>query len=255
MGGLVVVEDAATLAREAAERVAACARAAVAARGRFALALSGGSTPRALFQQLATPPLRDELPWSRTEVFWADERCVPPDHTDSNYGMARAALLDPAGVPAERIHRIRGELDPGAAASAYEAELARVLGGAPGGPAPALDLVLLGMGADGHTASLFPGTAALAERRRWVAANDIARLGTHRITLTFPLLNQAAHAWFLVAGADKAAVLREVLEGPVDPTRLPAQGVRPEAGELVWLVDRAAAGQLASSGAAPRRSA
>lgn len=234
--------------------MAECARRAVAARGRFAVALSGGSTPRALFQRLAEPPRRDEIPWARVEVFWADERCVPPDHPDSNYGMARAALLDPIGVPAERVHRVPGEApDPAAAAAACEAEIARALGGTPGGPPPVLDLVLLGMGADGHTASLFPGTAALAERRRWVMANFVPRLAAHRITLTYPILNRAAHVLFLVAGADKAEVLREALEGPPEPERLPAQGVRPDAGELVWLVDRAAARRLAMIAASPRR--
>ncbi|HEV8672729.1 MAG TPA: 6-phosphogluconolactonase [Methylomirabilota bacterium] len=245
---VVVLDDPAALADEAAGRVAAAARETVAAQGRFAVALSGGTTPRALFERLAGPPWRHEVPWSRAEVFWGDERWVPPDHPESNYRMARAALLDPVGIPPERVHRIAGEAaDPAAAAAAYEAEIARVLGGVPGERPPVFDLVLLGMGADGHTASLFPGTAALAERRRWVVANAVPGLGTHRITLTLPILNRAARVLFLVAGADKAATLREVLEGPVDPQRLPAQAVRPEAGHLVWLVDRAAAAALTSS--------
>jgi 6-phosphogluconolactonase len=185
------------------------------------------------------------------EVFWGDERCVPPTHADSNYRMAKEALLDLVPIPAERVHRMAGESpDPAAAAAAYEAEIARVLGGSPGGAPPALDLVLLGMGADGHTASLFPGTTALGERRRWVVANHVPKLGVDRVTLTWPILNRAAHVFFLVVGADKAAVLREVLEGPPAVERLPSQGIRPEAGRLVWICDRLAAGAL---GATPPR--
>jgi 6-phosphogluconolactonase len=242
---LVVLDDAAALATEAAARLAAAAGEAVEARGRFAIGLSGGSTPRVLYERLATPAWRDRVPWSRSEIFWGDERSVPPEHPDSNYRLARTALLDPVGIPPERVHRMAGEAaDPRAAAAAYETEIARVLGGVPGEAPPAFDLVLLGLGPDGHTASLFPGTPALAERRRWAVENPVPRLGTVRLTLTFPILNRARDILFLVAGADKAAVLREVLEGPADPARLPAQGVRAEAGRLAWLVDRAAAAAL-----------
>lgn len=242
---VVVVDDAAAVARAAAERVSALAGEAVAARGRFALALSGGSTPRALFQLLAQEPFRSRIDWDRIEVFWGDERCVAPTHADSNYRMAREALLDQVAVPATQVHRMAGEADdPAAAAAAYESEIAGVLGGTPGGVPPSFDLVLLGMGPDGHTASLFPGTTALAEQRRWVVANWVAKFSTYRITLTWPILNRAAAVLFLVAGADKAPVLREILEGPPDLTRLPSQGIRPEPGRLVWLVDRAAAAQL-----------
>jgi 6-phosphogluconolactonase len=141
--------------------------------------------------------------------------------------------------------------DPAAAAAAYEAEIARVLGGSPGGAPPALDLVLLGMGADGHTASLFPHTAALGERQRWVVANHVPKLGTNRVTMTWPILNRAAHVFFLVVGGDKATVLREVLEGPPDVGRLPSQGIRPETGRLLWICDRSAASALTT--AAPPR--
>ncbi|MGH7320110.1 MAG: 6-phosphogluconolactonase [Candidatus Rokuibacteriota bacterium] len=247
---VVVVDSPEAVARAAAERAVACARAAVVARGRFSVALSGGSTPRALFRLLAEAPLRSEIDWARIDVFWGDERCVPPTHPDSNYRMAKEALLDQVPIPPERIHRIAADTeDHAAAATAYEAELARILGRTPGGTPPVFDFLLLGMGADGHTASLFPGTPALAEHRRWVVANRVEKLGADRITLTWPILNRAAYVLFLVAGADKAAVLREVLEGPRDVARLPAQGIRPEAGRLVWLLDRAAATQLATTSA------
>jgi 6-phosphogluconolactonase len=166
--------------------------------------------------------------------------------------MAKETLLDAVPIPAGRVHRMAAEeADPAAAAAAYEAEIARVLGGSPGGAPPALDLVLLGMGPDGHTASLFPHTAALGERQRWVVANHVPKLGANRVTMTWPILNRAAHVFFLVVGADKATVLREVLEGPPDVARLPSQGIRPEAGRLVWICDRSAASAL--DAAAPRR--
>jgi 6-phosphogluconolactonase len=243
-----VLADLPAVARAAAGRLVALARDAVLARGRFTVALSGGSTPRALFQLLAGESFRSSLAWDRIELFWGDERCVPPDHADSNYRMTRETLLGAVPIPPERVHRIEAErLDHAEAAAAYEAEIARVLGGTPGGTPPALDLVLLGMGPDGHTASLFPGTTALAERRRWVVVNHVPKFKADRITLTYPILNRAAHVVFLAAGADKAGVLREVLEGPPDLERLPSQGIRPEAGGPVWLVDRAAAAKLSTS--------
>jgi 6-phosphogluconolactonase len=242
---IAILADAEAVARAAADRLVAVAEEAIRSRGRLALALSGGSTPRTLFALLAALPYREQVDWPRVEVFWGDERCVAPTHADSNFRMARETLLDAVPIPAERIHRIAAESsDHAAAAAAYEAEIARVLGGQPGGRPPTLDLILLGMGPDGHTASLFPHTDALRERRRWVVANPVPKLHADRITMTWPLLNQAAHVLFLVAGADKAAVLREVLEGPVDTERLPSQGVRPEGGRLSWLVDRAAAATL-----------
>jgi 6-phosphogluconolactonase len=243
---VVRLADAEAVAEAAAQRLLAIARAAVAARGRFAVALSGGATPRALFRRLAAEPYRSAVPWPRTDVFWADERPVRPTDPESNHAMARATLLDAVPVPPERVHRIpaeRSDLD--AVASAYEAELARTLGARPGGPPPALDLVLLGLGADGHTASLFPGSPALAETRRWVVANPVPALGTTRVTLTLPVLNRAAHAVFLVTGPDKARALQAVLEGPHDPARLPAQAVRPAGGGPLWLVDQAAGAALA----------
>jgi len=230
------------LSRAAADELVAQARAAVAERGAFHIALSGGSTPRRLFQLLAARG-RDALPWERVELWWGDERTVPPDHAESNYRMAREALIEPLGLPAAGIHRIAGELaDPDAAAAAYE----RVLVDALGEP-PILDLVLLGMGPDGHTASLFPGSPALDEARRWVVANPVTSPLVHgtttRITLTAPAINAARRVRFLVAGADKAAALAAVLEGPRDPARTPSQLIAPR-GDLAWFVDEAAAAAL-----------
>jgi 6-phosphogluconolactonase len=242
---LVVLDDPEAVAQAAAERFVAVARAARAARGRAAVALSGGSTPRRLHDLLAAPPFASRVDWTALEVFWGDERCVPPTHPDSNFRMARETLLDRVPVRSDGIHRIAAEGDdPDAAAASYERELARVLGGTPGGVPPALDLILLGMGADGHTASLFPDTPALHERRRWAVATRLAGPGGGRITLTYPVLARAAHVMFLVTGRDKAGTLHQVLDGPPAAERLPAQAVRPEAGELVWLVDRDAAAAL-----------
>lgn len=238
------------VSRAAAQELAGLARDAIARRGRFCVALSGGSTPRRLYEILAEAPPWAHLDWRRVEFFWGDERVVSPEHPDSNYRMAAVVLLGKLGIPPERIHRIHGELpDPERAATLYQEEIARVFAVAPDGPPPIFDLILLGMGMDGHTASLFPYSQALTERRRWVVSHYAARLGTQRITLTPPILNRAAHVRLLVTGTDKAEVLREVLEGPRDPERLPVQLVVPESGRLVWLVDRAAASRLAGEGA------
>ncbi len=236
------VRDAEAVARAAAEEVAGAAAHAVAARGAFTLALSGGSTPRRLYALLVdqTAPFRGRIPWDRTHVFFGDERPVPPDHADSNYRMAREALLDHVDVAS--VHRIPGE-DP-AAADRYEAELRRFFAIPAGGTPPRLDLVLLGLGADGHTASLFPGTAAIEEAVRWVASPFVARLGTRRTTLTLPILNRARAVLFLVVGAEKAAALARVLAPAPGAEPLPAARVRPDGG-AVWIVDDAAASGLA----------
>lgn len=243
---IVQVEDAEAVSRAAAEEVVACARAAVLARGRFTLVLSGGSTPRRLYELLADPPFRELVDWGRVEVFWGDERCVPPDHSDSNYRMAHAALLAKVPISSARVHRMHAERDDrDAAAREYSVEIAKTFAVAPAGEPPVFDLILLGLGPDGHTASLFPHTEAVRERRRWVVRNYVPKFQADRITLTPPILNRGETILFLVAGADKAPVLQEVLEGPLDPDRLPSQLIRPAAGRLVWLVDRAAASQLA----------
>lgn len=211
---------------------------------RFRVALSGGSTPRAFHAVLAAPPYRDQIEWSRLEFYWGDERFVPPDDPESNYRMARETLLDQVPVEARQIHPIPTRAgDPAAVAAAYEAELRRDFALGPG-EWPRFDLILLGMGPDGHTASLFPRTAALQERDRLVVANDVPQLQAVRITLTAPVINRAAAVAFLVAGTDKADALAAVLEGARDPERLPAQLVAPTDGELSWLVDRAAAAKL-----------
>lgn len=237
--------DAEHVSLAAAEEFVRLAHWAIAARGRFAVALSGGSTPRRLFQILAGPPFRGQVNWPKVEFFWGDERSVPPDHKDSNYRMASEAMLKSLGIAEAKIHRIQAERsDREAAAKDYQAEIARVFGVSPDGPPPAFDLVLLGMGPDGHTASLFPHTTALKETTRWVVPNFVQKFDTYRLTMTYPILDKAAQVLFLVAGDDKTAVLKEVLEGPPDAERLPSQAIRTSPGKLVWYLDDAAARQL-----------
>ncbi|HHS97595.1 MAG TPA: 6-phosphogluconolactonase [Chloroflexi bacterium] len=228
-----VFPDRNALARAAAERFVAAADEAVRARGRFFVALAGGSTPRPAYRLLADPACASRVDWDRVHLFWGDERCVPPDHPESNYRMVREALLDRVPIPVENVHRIRGEWPPEEAAAAYEAELRAIFG-----PDGRLDLVLLGLGADGHTASLFPGSAALDERERWVAAVFADPVGTWRITLTPPALNGAREVLFLVVGKPKAEALARVLAG----WDLPAGRIRPRSGRLSWFVDRDAMG-------------
>ena len=240
MAEIKVLADASALADAAAAHFAAAAAAALSRQARWAVALSGGATPRAAYQRLAAPELARQVDWSRVHFFWGDERCVPPDHADSDYGMAREALLDHIPVPATNIHRMRGELDPAHAADDYQAELQRFFGPA----LPRFDLVWLGLGEDGHTASLFPGTAALHETQRWVVANWVERLKTWRLTLTPAVLNHAAQVTFLVSGSPKTQFLQAVMQGPYQPDVHPAQLVQPTSGHLLWLIDRAAAAQL-----------
>lgn len=242
---LLVVADQTALAKEAAERCARIAEEAVARAGRFTIALSGGSTPKLLYSLLAAEPYSTSLPWQQTHVFWGDERAVPPGDHDSNFGMAKATLLDRVPIPGNRVHRMQAERDDlDLAAREYEAEIARSFRVPPGAEPPAFDLILLGLGPDGHTASLFPHTEAVRERARWVVRNRVPKLNSDRVTLTTPILNRGETVLFLVAGAEKAPALQAVLEGPADPDRLPAQLIRPRAGRLIWLADRAAAGML-----------
>ncbi len=235
-----VYPDLESLSRAAAAFIVAQARQAVAARGRFSLALSGGGTPRRAYELLAAPPLAEQAPWDRVHIFWGDERCVPLDNPLSNARMARAAWLDQVPIPKNQIHPLDCALDPAAAARAYEAELREFFGGQP----PRLDLVLLGLGDNGHTASLFPGAPVLEEQARWAAAVYVSDQNLHRVTLTAPLLNQARQVAFLVSGSVKAAVVNEVLHGPYEPRRLPAQLIQPADGDLRWFLDLAAAAAL-----------
>lgn len=232
------------LAREAARRFAELAAAAVTKSERFTVAFSGGSTPRGLYRVLAAPPFREAVPWPQVHCFWGDERCVPPDHPESNYRGTFEELLARVPVPPDQVHGIQAELpDPAVAADQYAATLARVFGLQPG-DFPRLDLVLLGMGADGHTASLFPGTPTVAEEGRSVAAVYVERLKAHRVTLTPPVLRRARAVLFLVAGTDKAQTLREVLQGSYRPDRYPAQLLHQAEGRVTWLLDRPAASLL-----------
>jgi len=210
----------------------------------FYAALSGGLTPRLLYQILAGRALVGRIQWKNVQLFQVDERCVPPDHPDSNYRMIREALLDNADIPPENFHRMQAEeADLEQAARNYAREIAFALE-PQNGLRPRLDVVFLGMGPDGHTASLFPGTAALEEQTVWVLPNHVERLGMRRLTMTLPLLNAAGHVIFLVAGADKAETVRKVLEGP--PGELPAQRIQPVDGRLSWFLDGAAARKLSS---------
>jgi 6-phosphogluconolactonase len=246
--GLTVLDTAEDLARSAAETVVRLARRSVERRGRFVIALSGGSTPERLYRALAgEPTFRDAVPWPSVHVCWGDERHVPPAHRDSNYRMAREALLDHVPIPAAQVHRIASEYaDPEAAALAYELALRGVFD-LKEGERPSFDLLLLGMGADGHTASLFPGSPALRERTRLVVAPWVETLGAFRITLSMPVLTSAARTLLLVAGPEKAAALRDVLEGPHVPERFPVQGLRDSRGTVTWLADRAAASALTAA--------
>lgn len=238
---LRIVETPQTLAQLAAAEFAERAASAVQDNGRFTVALCGGSTPQRLYSQLAEEAqLRQRIPWEHSYFFWGDERPVPPDHPDSNFRLAHAALLSRVPVPAAHVHRMKGELPPQQAAADY----ARVLIDffqLRGDALPRFDLVLLGLGPEGHTASLFPGTQALHEPRKLVVANWVGKLGVERITLTAPVLNNAACVIFLVSRAEKAIALKSVLEGRYEPEQLPAQLIRPHTGQLEWIVDAAAA--------------
>lgn len=250
-GNVEIFSTAAQLAVAAADRFVEAAQAAIDATGSFFVALSGGSTPRALFAALASPAYASRVAWPGVRVFWGDERCVPPDDAESNYRMARELLLDHVPVRAGNIHRIHGEDAPWRASVAYEAELRSAFGTAAGPPhgAPGkrFDLVLLGVGTNGHTASLFPHLRAVREQTRWVMAEEIETLDSWRVTLTPVILNQAAEVLFLVAGRDKAAIVRRVLYGSRDTDEYPAQVIVPAAGRLRWFVDAAAASDLSAT--------
>lgn len=248
IGEVLKVSSVGALHETAAGMFAAAAVEAIDARGRFSVALAGGTTPKGVYTFLADDPgLRAQVPWDRVHFFWGDERHVPPDHPDSNFRMAQAAMLDRLAIDPAHVWRIKGEYPSASrAADEYEHDLLAFFG--PG--VPQLDLVLLGMGPDGHTASLFPGTDALHERRRLAVSNRVNKLDTDRITLTPPVLNNASDVLFLVHGADKAEALTAVIDGPYHPDLLPAQMIRPQRGRLRWLVDPSAARLLSTVKAA-----
>jgi 6-phosphogluconolactonase len=244
-----VFDGVSELMRATADEIALAARQAVDDHGRFTWALAGGSTPRTVYQLLASDFYRERMPWSAIHFFWGDERHVPPDHPDSNFRMAREAMLDHVPVPAENVHRIHAE-EPDAqrAAAEYAATLRSFFslssGKAPG-EWPRFDLILLGLGKEGHTASLFPGGDAVRERERLVVAPWVEAQQTFRITLTAPVLSHARRTMFLVSGEEKAEALHAVLEGAREPERYPAQIVE---GNRLWMVDRAAARLLNTAG-------
>ena len=231
----IAYPDFASLISGAADAIAAAAAEAIAERGRFTIALSGGNTPRPVYQRLASAA----LDWSRVHVFFGDERCVSPRDARSNYHMAKLALLDRVPIPPGNVLRMRGEDPPEAAADAYSVELRRELG-----DDGRLDLVLLGLGHDGHTASLFPGLAAVTETRRTAMASYVEFVGMWRLSLTPVAINAARRVVFVVTGDDKADILQRVLQGPRQPVVLPAQAIRPTARPAIWLLDRVAAAKL-----------
>jgi 6-phosphogluconolactonase len=228
------------LARAGAREFAAAAREAVAVRKLFRVVLSGGSTPKALYERLAAAPYRSSLPWLRTRFFWGDERCVPPGDERSNFRSADRALLAPLRIPPGNVLRMRGEDEPRRAARLYERVLRREFGSA----SPRFDLVFLGLGADGHTASLFPGGRALAEKQRWVVASGAPAAPAWRLTLTLPAFNAARRVVFLVAGREKGSAVRKILKREAGFRSLPASRIAPRRGSLLWLLDAQAAGEL-----------
>ena len=246
----LIEPDPAALALRAAYHLTELVEEAVAARGRARVAVSGGSTPKATFALLADPahPFLARMPWDRLELFFVDERTVPPDDKDSNYRMTREALLNKVNMKPEQVHRMQGELEPEVAAAEYEFDLRRSFR-LEGAEAPRFDVVTLGMGDDGHTASLFPHTEAIHEMGRLVVANQVPQKETWRITLTWPVINHAREVFFLIAGKDKADRLKQVLLGPRDVETLPSQLIWPASGILTLILDQAAAAELPPPGA------
>ena len=233
-----VVPDVAAMMHEAAGRTVEAAKQAIGEHDSFSIALSGGSTPKALYELLAREPYRSRIDWSRVRVFFGDERCVPPGDPQSNYRMANESLMSKVPILPANVYRMKGEIDPATAATEYGQLLKEKFGD--GG----LDLTLLGMGDDGHTASLFPGTPALHEAKHRCVPNYVDKFKMWRITMTAPFLNRSKAVLILASGAGKAQRLKEVLKGPRDPDRLPIQLIQPSDGTLTWLLDAAAAAGL-----------
>ena len=244
---LTVLPSPAEVAKASAELFTSSIVSAVSARGQARVAISGGSTPKAMFALLADPaqPYFAQIPWSSLQLFWVDERCVPPTDSDSNFHMTDLNLLSKVPLPPANIHRMEGELDPEVAAARYESEIRNAFK-LEGAETPTFDLILLGMGDDGHTASLFPHTEAIDSMAHIVTANHVPQKDTWRITLTWPVINQGREVAFVIAGKDKAPVLARVLTGPYDPETLPSQLIRPSSRKLTMLLDTAAAAELPS---------
>ncbi|MDQ5845482.1 MAG: 6-phosphogluconolactonase [Acidobacteriota bacterium] len=238
---VIVLDSPEDVARAGAERFVSHAQTAIDDHDVFSVALAGGNTPRRMYQLLASDSFRNEIHWNNVHLFFGDERCVPPNDPDSNYRLAREALISRVQIPVRNVHPINGEGDPIENAKLYEDELRSFFAGRQW---PQFDLVLLGLGTDGHSASLFPLTPALRETRSWVASNWVEKLEAFRVTLTVPAINSAANVFFLVTGSEKAAPLAAVTNGPPQPELLPAQLIKPSDGSLKWLVDRAAASRL-----------
>jgi 6-phosphogluconolactonase len=238
---LRIVADAAALSVAAAEEFCRCAESAIAARGRFCVALAGGNTPRGVYAQLAAEK-KNSLPWNQVFIFFGDERHVPQEDPESNYRMARESLLAKVPIPPENVHRIPAELPAPAAAAQYETDL-RSFFRLAAGEWPRFDLTLLGIGDDGHTASLFPGSAGLEERSRLVVANWVEKFATYRITFTYPVLNHAGEVVFLVSGKTKAQILKDIFSSDKHGC-YPAQAVHPDNGKLLWIADKDAARML-----------
>jgi 6-phosphogluconolactonase len=238
---IIICRDVDALSRRAAEQFVALARQAIAARGRFAVALSGGSTPRALYSLLATTEFSARLDWGKIHLLFGDERCVAPDHAESNYRMVEESLLAKIAIPSANVYRMAGELDPEVAAEDYAAQLSRFFD-LNKDQQPRFDLIFLGLGEDGHTASLFPHSSALNETDRWVTTTYVEKLKAHRLTLTFPAINGAAQITFLISGQSKAAVVQEILAGRNRDA--PAARIEAKEGKLTWLISEDAAGGL-----------
>ncbi|MBK7599144.1 MAG: 6-phosphogluconolactonase [Acidobacteria bacterium] len=237
---IVVCADVNEIAHEAANRFFQLSSECISRRGRFTVALSGGSTPAKLYEILSAPPFSDSIPWGSICFFWGDERCVPPDDPQSNYRLANEKLLTRVGVPIANIFRIKTENPPKIAAAEYSEAVRKTFHG----EFPHFDLVFLGIGSDGHTASLFPGTDALRIEDQIAVANYVEKFDSWRVTLTLPALNNAGNVIFLVSGADKAETLRQVLEGEYQPENLPSQLIKATPGTLTWIIDEPAAGLL-----------
>jgi 6-phosphogluconolactonase len=236
---VMIMRDSEAVSVEVTERFACAAVKSVARHGRFCAAIPGGSSPRRVFELLSSGEYSHLIPWDRTHIFFTDERCVPPDHTDSNYRQANELLLSKVSIPQGNVHRFMSEELPDVAAEEYEIELRMAFG-----DIPALDFVILGMGADTHTASLFPNSPALAVEDRLAVANYVEKLDAFRLTLTFPMLNSSAEVIVMAMEAEKASAVREALLGEHNPILHPIQGIKPAYGRLLWVIDSAAAAEL-----------